>query len=93
MKILRIYGKEIEQKVFPVPDKINQFRSKRVSAQLKGDEELKDVSLHHVIRSAECVKFAEELKKYDDEFKAWKRNDCSTCAKELQKKIKEFKKV
>lgn len=93
LKILRIYGQEIERKIFPVPDKITQFRSKRVSAQLKADEELKDVSLHHVIRSAECVKFADKLKKYDSEFKGWKRNDCSTCLKELQKKIKEFKKV
>ena len=93
LKILRIYGQEIERKTFPVPDKITQFRSKHVSAQLKADEELRDVSLHHVIRSAECVKFAEILRKYDDEFKRWKRNDCRTCSKELKKKIQEFKKV
>ena len=68
LKILRIYGQEIERKVFPVPDKVTLFRSKRVPVQLKADEDLKDVSLHHVIRSAECP-FAEMLKEYDEEFK------------------------
>ena len=67
LKILRIYGQEIEQKVFPVPDKITEFRSKLVAAQLKADEDLKNVSLHHVIRSNECP-FAEELRDYDQEF-------------------------
>ena len=68
LKILRIYGQEIERKVFPVPDKVTLFRSKRVPVQLKADEDLKDVSLHHVIRSAESP-FAERLKEYDEEFK------------------------
>ena len=68
LKILRIYGQEIERKVFPVPDKLTLFQSKRVAAQLNADEELKDVSLHHVIRSAECP-FAESMKQYDKKFK------------------------
>ena len=68
LKILRIYGQEIERKVFPVPDKVTTFRSKRIAVQLKADEELKEVSLHHVIRSPECP-FAEELKEYDQQFK------------------------
>ena len=68
MKILRIYGQEIERKIFPVPDKVTLFRSKRVAVQLKADEDLKDVSLHHVIRSAESP-FAEMLKEFDEEFK------------------------
>ena len=68
VKILRIYGQEIERKIFPVPDKVTLFRSKRVPVQLKADEDLKDVSLHHVIRSAESP-FAEMLKEYDEEFK------------------------
>ena len=68
LKILRIYGQEIERKDFPVPGKVTGRRSKRVSAQLKADEDLKEVSLHHVIRSDECP-FAEDLKKYDQEFR------------------------
>ena len=70
LKILRVYGQEIERKVFPVPDKITLFRSKRVSVQLKADEDLKDVSLHHVIRSRDCP-FASEIKDYDEEFKKY----------------------
>ena len=92
LKILRIYGQEVERKVFPIPDQVTQFRSKRVSAQLKADKDLQDVSLHHVIRSAECP-FAETLKEYDEEFKTWPKNDCSDCAKELRRKIKKFKEV
>ena len=70
LKILRLYGQEIERKVFPVPDKVTLFRSKRVPVQLKADEDLKSVSLHHVIRSAECP-FAERVKEYDEEFKKY----------------------
>ena len=68
VRILRIYGQEIERKIFPVPDKVTLFRSKRVPVQLKADEDLRDVSLHHVIRSTESP-YAEMLKEYDEEFK------------------------
>ena len=72
LKILRIYGQEIERKEFPVPDIITEIRTlfglKRAPVQTKADEGLKDVSLHHVIRSAECP-FAEKLKTYDKKFK------------------------
>ena len=68
MKILRIYGQEIERKIFPVPDKVALFHSKRVPEQLKADEDLEHVSLHHVIRSSECP-YARDLKKCDKEFK------------------------
>lgn len=68
IKILRIYGQEIERKEFPVPEKVTLFRSRRVAVELKADEELRDVSLHHVIRKKSCS-YWEELKKFDDEFK------------------------
>ena len=74
MKILRIYGQEIERKVFPVPDKVTSFRSKRVAVQLKADEDLKDVSLHHVIRSGESP-FAKQLKEYDEEFRTFRNSN------------------
>ena len=88
LKILRMYGQEIERKVFPVPDKITLFRSKRVAVQLKADEDLKDVSLHHVIRSAKCP-FAEQLKKFDKLFQEYIRGDSKT----RREAIKEFIKV
>jgi hypothetical protein len=72
---LRIYGQEVERKVFPVPDKIAMFRSKRVAAQLQPEEDLKDVSLHHVIRSAKC-EFAKALKKFDKDFKKYVDDNC-----------------
>ncbi len=88
MKILRICGQEIERKVFPVPDKVTLFRSKRVAEQLKADEDLKDVSLHHVIRSAKSP-FANVLRKYDQEFKQY-IGDNSNAPREV---IDEFNKV
>ena len=88
LKILRIYGQEIERKVFPVPDKITLFRSKRIAVQLKADEDLKDVSLHHVIRSAECP-FAKDLRKYDEQFKEYTGFNSNA----PRKMIDEFNKV
>ena len=75
LKILRIYGQEVERKIFPVPDKVSVFRSKRVAVQLNDDEALKNVSLHHVIRSREC-QFAEALKQYDHDFKKYLEDGC-----------------
>jgi hypothetical protein len=88
LKILRIYGQEIERKVFPVPDKVTLFRSKRVAVQLKADEDLKDVSLHHVIRSAECP-LAKTLKTYDEKFKAYTGHNPNA----PRKMVDEFNKV
>ena len=80
LKILRIYGQEIERKEFPVPDQITEIRSlfpsKRAPVQLKADEDLKDVSLHHVIRSADCP-FAKALEEYDKEFKRCVKDKCN----------------
>ena len=87
-KILRIYGQEIEQKIFPVPDKVTQFRSKRVAVHLNAEEDLKDVSLHHVIRSAESP-FAKELVEYDKKFEKYIKRKKSA----PRKIIKAFKKV
>ena len=92
LKILRIYGQEIERKEFPVPDIITQIRtlfgSKRAPVQTKADEDLKDVSLHHVIRSEECP-FAEDLKTYDKEFKRYIKKN-SNAPREM---IDKFQKV
>ncbi|XP_028391332.1 LOW QUALITY PROTEIN: uncharacterized protein LOC114516140 [Dendronephthya gigantea] len=68
IKILRIYGQEIERKEFPVPDKITLFRTRRVAVELKADKDLRDVSLHHVIRK-ESSPFWKKLEKYDKAFK------------------------
>ena len=83
-----MYGQEIERKLFPVPDKITLFRSRRVAAQLKADEDLKDVSLHHVIRSAECP-VAEEIREYDEKFKEYIESNSNA----PRKMIDEFNKV
>ena len=63
-----MYSEEIEGMEFPIPNKVLAFRRKRLSAQLKVDEELKDVSLHHVIRSERCP-FAANLQEFDQKFK------------------------
>ena len=76
LKILRVYGQEVERKEFPIPDKITMFRSKRVPVQLNADEDLKDVSLHHVIRSRQCP-FADKLMMFDQEFQEYTENNMS----------------
>ena len=88
LKILRIYSDEIEQKEFPVPDKIRAFRRKHVSAQLKMDEELRDISLHHVIRSS-LSPHARKLREYDQYFR-----ECLDKSEDVErKKIAEYKEV
>ena len=83
-----MYGQEIERKLFPVPDKITLFRSRRVAAQLKADEDLKDVSLHYVIRSAGCP-HADKIREYDKKFKEYIESNSNA----PRKMIDEFNKV
>ena len=88
VKILRIYGQEIERKDFPVPDKVTMFCSKHVPEQHEADEDLDNVALHRVIRSAESP-FAKMLAEYDKQFKKCKKRKVNAS----RKKIKAFKKV
>ena len=87
LRLLRIYGQEIERKEFPIPDRLTAFRERHVSAQLKADEELRDISLHHVIRKHPCP-YAEEIAEHEEIFrKEYKNRDAPA------KIINKYKKV
>ena len=89
LKILRVYSDQIEQKEFPVPNKLKPPRATRSEDELKiSSEKIRCVSLHHVIRGPECP-FSEELRKYEEEFEQ------SRAKKENigQKEVSEYCKV
>ena len=61
LKILRVYSDQIEQKEFPIPNKLKPARITRSEDELKmSSEKIRSVSLHQLIRSGVCP-YAEEL--------------------------------
>ncbi|XP_071117015.1 3'-5' exoribonuclease HELZ2-like [Haliotis cracherodii] len=67
-RIIRMYGKTIEENDKPVPKKI--VISNRNSKYLKSDPEIRKVTLHFVIRQ-EGRPHAEKIRSYDDRFKTY----------------------
>ena len=68
LKILRVYSDQIEQKEFPIPNKLNPARITRSEDELKmSSEKIRSVSLHHLIRSDVCP-HAEELRNFEESF-------------------------
>ena len=68
LKILRVYSDQIEQKEFPIPNKLKPARITRSEDELKmSSEKIRSVSLHHLIRSGVCP-YAEELRKFEECF-------------------------
>ena len=65
IRILRVYGKVIEEEEFPVP---NQVKSIRQTSVHKVPKKLKPFSLHHVIRDEERSPKAPLLKEYQEFF-------------------------
>ena len=68
LKVLRVYSDQIEQKEFPVPNKLKPPRPTRSEDELKiSSEKIRCVSLHHVIRGLECP-FSQELRQFEEGF-------------------------
>ena len=68
LKILRVYSDQIEQKEFPIPNKLKPARITRSEDELKmSSEKIRSVSLHHLIRSGVCP-YAEELRTLEEGF-------------------------
>lgn len=68
LKVLRVYSDQIEQKEFPVPNKLKPPRPTRSEDELKiSSEKIRCVSLHHVIRGPECP-FSQELRQFEEGF-------------------------
>ena len=90
LKIIRVYGDRREQAEFPIPNKrqplkISTDDNKQISNE---DNELKAVSLHHVIRRDPCP-LASELKEYERKFDEDRKNDRRTS----DEQVKEYRKV
>lgn len=68
-KILRVHGTLIEEAEFPIPNKIKIYRTAASEDELKIPEgKVKEVSLHHFIRS-DSSPFAQKLKQKEEMFK------------------------
>lgn len=67
LKILRMYGKALECQDFVIPGKV--FSKRRSNKESFPDENLRDVTLHHIIRK-DGKTYANEIKAFDDKFKA-----------------------
>lgn len=79
-KFVRVYGRSIEAMDFPIPGRT--FLSKKSTRNLRADEDLKDVSLHHLIRQ-KGKKNADDIKALDKMFK-----DCDYMP--MPDKVKEY---
>ena len=84
LKIIRVYGDRREQAEFPIPNKRQPLKqSTDDETQISNDDnELKAVSLHHVIRRDPCP-FAAELGEYERKFDDDRKNDRRTSDKEV----------
>ena len=68
LKILRVYSDQIEQKEFPIPNKLKLARITRSEDELKmSSDMIRSVSLHHLIRSCVCP-YAKELRNFEESF-------------------------
>ena len=85
LKIIRVYGDRREQAEFPIPNKRQPLKnSTDDNNQISNeDDELKAVSLHHVIRRSPCP-FAAELREYEHKFDDDRKKDYRTSDKEVQ---------
>ena len=84
LKIIRVYGDRREQAEFPIPNKRQPLKNSTDDNNqiLNEDDELKAVSLHHVIRRNPCP-FAAELREYERKFDDDRKNDRRTSDKEV----------
>lgn len=85
LKIIRVYGDRKEQADFPIPNqrpplKTSTDEEDRISEE---DNELKAVSLHHIIRNDQCP-FAGELREYERNFEADRKKGLRTSDKEVE---------
>lgn len=62
-----MYGKALECQDFVIPGKV--FSKRRSNKESFPDENLRDVTLHHIIRK-DGKTYANEIKAFDDKFKA-----------------------
>ena len=85
LKIIRVYGDRREQAEFPIPNKRQPLKQSTDDETqiLNEDNELKAVSLHHVIRKFPCP-FSAELGKYERKFDEDRRKHLRTSDIEVE---------
>ena len=71
LKIIRVYGDRKEEADFPTPNRLKPLKNSTDDEDQTNtsDQEIKKVSLHHVIRENTCP-FASEIGKYEHKFAA-----------------------
>ncbi len=89
IKILRVYGKIIEQEEFPIPNQVKPTRPIASQEELRVPENLRRIALHHVIRDEQRSNFARRLKKYERHFARMKKKK----KKVKDKKVRRYLKV
>ena len=68
LNILRVYSDQVEQREFPIPNKLKPARTTRSDDELKiSNENIRSVCLHHVIRSPACP-YEKELRQFEEGF-------------------------
>lgn len=87
IKILRVYGDRIEEEEFPIPNRRKPLKTSTEDEVKTLDEELKAISLHHVIRGEECP-FAPELRDYERKFAENRIRDVETKASDVDEYCK-----
>ena len=69
LKILRVYGKRVEENEFPIPNSLKPRRKTQSKSELVSSEEIRSVALHHVIRKKSPGNtFAAELRNFELKF-------------------------
>ena len=86
LKIIRVYGDRKEEAEFPTPNRLKPLKhSTDDEDQTKTlNQELRNVSLHHVIRGGTCP-FAKEILEYDRKFRADRKSHVRSSDTEVTK--------
>ena len=86
LKIIRVYGDRKEEAEFPTPNRLKPLKqSTDDEDQTKTlNQELRKVSLHHVIRGGTCP-FASEIREYDLKFAADRKSRVRSSDTEVTK--------
>ena len=73
IKILRVYGNFIEQKKFPIPNRIQPTRPIASEEELRVPRNLRSIALHHVIRNKKTSPYAKRLRSLERHFAETKK--------------------
>jgi hypothetical protein len=84
-KILRVHGSLIQESEYPIPNKIRISKQTVSVDELKiPEEKVREVSLHHVIRS-ESSPYSKDLKEMEKQFAEAKKHNERPSEEEVTK--------